>query len=1163
MRRTRRLGAGMCVDMGVTRAAVAIASAWAASGVAFATCSLPVRSLLSTTEIRIQGSAPVQARLPLPAHTEILVVAFESGVDVRLERTLGPQGAPAAADNPSRRFGPRRMVFTTGAEQAVAFVATGKDREDSRGIVRLEAAPLASVATPACIAAYRLLAEGDRHYAAAESATDDQAAKHQIDFRSEYRAAAQSYERVRGSLPTSPPSPLVAEADLFAAAVYYQSLQEWDAAARAAARAQASFLTLRDAYGAARARAMEAAAEMELPSALRSPQGTGAKNAVPPLAHIRATFLALAHFHAARHESFDEALALNNAGLADEYAGRFARALGTFREALGIYTHLRELAREAQVLHNIGLVERDVGQFAAAKHDFARSLALTASDPNSRLRPQTLNNEALAEYDSGDLDAALRHYGAALAIFTRLKWTREEARSLQGLGAVYYTAGDRPRAFEYFTRALAIRTAALDPRGRTATLRALASVLMDLHQPERALSLHREALALAVVPAMRVRIETQIAADLEALGRAAEARSTLDQAIEQDVGRNRAARASALLARGQLNFDADRDDEAGADTAHALRLLRGAEVPATEADGLVLAARIARKKGELGKAQRLVRQALDLAEEVRIESANPELRAGLWSAFRPAFDLDIDLLDQVRSKTPANGANADRSFGLDTLAIAERARARSLADYQNRHALATDGSNPSARRIEQLYDEIADRRFQLEALLDRVEETDPRVRAIRADIATLQRQIDTLHRVAPGRGLGTPGPQRIRSELTSVIEMIPSDAAVVEYWLGTTQARAWVVTKQGVRMVSLGPSARVNQAARTLYASLRSYSSVTDAQRRRLIADLSALVIRPLEPALAPYRSLVIIPDGALHYVPFAVLGIAEGTAFRDLLADHILVTAPSLASAAWPTGTGLRATRILIVSDPVYSATDERLRAQQMASSYPRVASMSQTGLLAPHTVSREEGFERLPGTAIEARSILRLAGTAGVDSLSGFQASRDSFLARDLSQYRLIHIAAHGLTDTQAPELSAVILSLRDTHGGTQAGEVFAGDFLSRTLNADLVVLSACDTALGEELAGEGLLGLRYALHAAGARSVIASLWQVPDRTASQLMSAFYLHYLRRGESPPQALAVAMRELEREFPDPALWGAFDVSAVGADAIFSLRQDSRSREAQ
>jgi CHAT domain-containing protein/tetratricopeptide (TPR) repeat protein len=1154
----------MCVDMGVTRAAVALASAWAATGVAFATCSVPARSVLSTTELRIQGSAPVQARVPVPAHTEILVVAFESGVDVRLERTLGAQRAPATADNPARRFGPRRMVFSTGAEHAVTFTATGKDREDSRGIVQLRVAPLASAGSPACIEAYRLLAQGDRHYAAAGSAKDDEATGHSVDPRSEQRAAVEGYEKVTAVLATRPLDPLVAQANLFAAAVYYQDLQEWAAAARAATRAQAQFLVLREAYAAARARAMEAAAEMELPSAPQSSPGAASKNpGPPPLARIRATFLGLARFHAARHELFDEALALNNAGLADDYVGKFSRAVGTFHQALAIYTQLRERGREAQVLHNIGLVERDVGEFAAAKRDFASALALTAADPASRLRPQTLNNEALAEYDSGDLDAALRHYGAALEIFRSLQWTREEARSLQGLGSVYYAAGDRARALDYFTRALAIRSAALDPRGRTATLRALASVLSDLHQPERALSLHREALALAVVPAMRVRIEAQMAGDLEALGRRAGARAMVGRAIEQDVGRNRAAQAAALLARGELNFDEGRDAPAGADTARALRLLRGTQVPAEQIDALVLAARIAREEGAPGKARRLVRQALDLAEQVRVESANPELRAGLWSAFRPAFDLLIELLDQERSERPAKTAGLERSSALDMLVVAERARARSLSDYQSRHALATGGSDPTARRIESLYDEVADRRFQLETLLDRVEDTDPRVRTIRAEIATLQREIDTLHRVAGEHAPGAPTTERLRSQLGAVIEMIPSDAAVVEYWLGTTQARAWVVTRQSVRTVALGPTARVDHAARALYASLRSYSSVTAAERSRLISELSALIIRPLAPALAFYRALVIIPDGALHYVPFAVLGAGDGVASRNLLAGHVLVTAPSLASAAWAVGTHSRPTRTLIVSDPVYSDTDERLSAERKASSYRRVATVAETGVLPFRGLSAEEGFERLPGSALEGQSILRLTGEAEVDSLSGFAASRESFLARDLSQYRLIHIAAHGLTDTQAPQLSAVILSLRDARGAAQPGEVFAGDFLSRTLNADLVVLSACDTALGRELGGEGLLGLRYALHAAGARSVIASLWQVPDRTATQLMSDFYSHYLHGGESPPEALAAAMRELERQFPDPALWGAFDLSAVGANAIFSLDQDTHSKEAQ
>jgi CHAT domain-containing protein len=198
---------------------------------------------------------------------------------------------------------------------------------------------------------------------------------------------------------------------------------------------------------------------------------------------------------------------------------------------------------------------------------------------------------------------------------------------------------------------------------------------------------------------------------------------------------------------------------------------------------------------------------------------------------------------------------------------------------------------------------------------------------------------------------------------------------------------------------------------------------------------------------------------------------------------------------------------------------------------------------------------FERLPGTAREAQAISALFTPAEIDSLSGLNASREAFLARDLSRYRIIHVAAHAVSDAEAPRLSTLVLSTVDKSGRAISGNVFSGELLLRKVNAEVFVLSACDTAVGREVAGEGLLGLRYAALAAGAKSVVASMWQLPDRPAAELMTAFYTHMLGDHELPARALAEATREARRAFHDPALWGAFDISITGRDSLTRARQ--------
>src|SRR5262249_48229593 len=128
----------------------------------------------------------------------------------------------------------------------------------------------------------------------------------------------------------------------------------------------------------------------------------------------------------------------------------------------------------------------------------------------------------------------------------------------------------------------------------------------------------------------------------------------------------------------------------------------------------------------------------------------------------------------------------------------------------------------------------------------------------------------------------------------------------------------------------------------------------------------------------------------------------------------------------------------------------------------------------------------------------------------------------------------------------LSALVLSTLDEQGKPRVGEVFAGDLADQRLGADLVVFSGCETALGRAEAGEGLLSLRYAAHASGARTVIASLWPVMDAAGAGLMDDLYAEVIGRNTSPVAALSHAMRTAHARWADPALWAAFDVSVAG-----------------
>ncbi len=184
---------------------------------------------------------------------------------------------------------------------------------------------------------------------------------------------------------------------------------------------------------------------------------------------------------------------------------------------------------------------------------------------------------------------------------------------------------------------------------------------------------------------------------------------------------------------------------------------------------------------------------------------------------------------------------------------------------------------------------------------------------------------------------------------------------------------------------------------------------------------------------------------------------------------------------------------------------------------------------------------FRRLPYSRREAESITALLPSTMSRTLLDFDASRATATSGDLSNYRIIHFATHSLLNSKHPELSGIVLSLVDKNGTTQDGFLRLHEIYNLELRADLVVLSACRTALGKEVKSEGLVGVTRGFMYAGAPRVVASLWAVDDKTTAELMKRFYREMLIEGRRPAAALRAAQVSIWREkrLP-PYYWAAF-----------------------
>ncbi len=183
------------------------------------------------------------------------------------------------------------------------------------------------------------------------------------------------------------------------------------------------------------------------------------------------------------------------------------------------------------------------------------------------------------------------------------------------------------------------------------------------------------------------------------------------------------------------------------------------------------------------------------------------------------------------------------------------------------------------------------------------------------------------------------------------------------------------------------------------------------------------------------------------------------------------------------------------------------------------------------------------LPSSRREASQIAALAPPGGVEVVSGFEARREWIEATDFAGFRFLHFATHGVVDDERPELSGIVLSLVDEKGAPLDGFLRLHDIYNLELPVDLVVLSACDTALGKEVKGEGLIGLVRGFMYAGAPAVIASSWKVDDTATAELMTELY-RGLFAGKAPPAALREAQLEVSKipRFRSPYYWAAFEL---------------------
>lgn len=832
----------------------------------------------------------------------------------------------------------------------------------------------------------------------------------------------------------------------------------------------------------------------------------------------------LAHFRAAfkgfqEHGSVQEQVStLNHLGIIQTWLGRLDDAKNDLELALEVGEHLGVSVASASTWNNLGILHATQGQHTEALDAYRKTEERLRGLPISSILADCRHNQAMELLALGRVDAGIEVLHQVADIQEQLEDRLGEGQAWAALGWGYERrAGlsDNPESdFELALKFYEKAIRRLRKEQATWDLTVLLERRGAIYQETGRLSLARTDLERSLVLAEAQESFIQLAWVRLGLG-----------TIQRDSGQLVEARQKISKARDEL----DRLGQPSGQIAARLEL-----------------ARVERKAGDRDLAAKFLSEALDLIEGSRANLRTPGFRRTYLAIRQEAYEELVDLWAQAawdasQSSLPAKTATAS-TYAERAFSVLERGRARSLLD-----SLATappQQLNLPADEIRRMLEALEARHLMPEAFHRDFPalETEDDLRgaggteARRQPLPSVPQARTALHKILES----TAYPLRIQvfSEDASVVyPLLGNHTTLLAYALGKTKSWLFVLGLNKTFVVPLAPGQEIEKLARQAHELLplsdtRGFHRAADV----VLPELASQVVAPLGDKLPPGR-LVVIPDGALHLVPFGLLPGPDG---RPLLEKRVITHLPS--ASAWirlrqrSEGRKPASNLLALVGDPVFSPEDPRLQSIRSDSKQEATNGTSHHSLYLPRLVATGEEVRKI---RLQAQSIL---GEDSAPIFDSFKADRRLLLDGQLNDFKILHLATHGLVDAEDPGLAGLVFTLFGSDGQRTNGFLPARDLYHLGVGAELVVLSACRTADGQRIRGEGVVGLSHGFFAAGARHLLVTLWDIDDRATAELMTRFYGHLLRQKGDPALALRKAQIELRDEtaWRSPKYWAGF-----------------------
>ncbi|WP_293370903.1 CHAT domain-containing protein [Nevskia sp.] len=821
----------------------------------------------------------------------------------------------------------------------------------------------------------------------------------------------------------------------------------------------------------------------------------------------------------ARDAAADLAEAERTLGAALAYQSDLVAAIAAQERALALYRQTGDQRFEGVVLGNLSANYAETGQSARALA--AARAALTAAQATDDREGLLFSQDRIAALNAqrGNFDEAREGWQSLLAALAATPYPRAENMAWNGLGALHRTLGEADAAQAAAAKAEAAARAAEDVAAIAEALRFRGELALDEARWSEATARYGEALTLA----NDAGLARDAALALGGLARAALAAGDLPAARRQieralAIAAQKQATAARLLLEpiaGDIASRAGRPAAAAGHYRAALQLARAVPSPTRIAPALASLARLAAEAGRLDEALAGIDDAIAHIDSLRSGLADPATRSSYFASNRAYHGFRVDLLMQMDARRPGRG------YAARALLAAERARARALVEQLARQRLPAD---PRRQPLLAERDAAEDRLRLLDFRLARLSAgPSPQRKRLATERGQAAAALDAARnrlRAAEPQAAELRDPQPLTlPELRR--DALAADVSLLEYWFGDARSHLWILSRDRLVAVELPPRAGLeariaalrDKLARPPRAAVGEDLAALAARQTReqtaIAEDAAALAAILLPPAADNGAALrLVVADGALQHLPFAIL---DG----NPAVDHVYL--PSLQTLRWlrrARPAQPKDARVAVLADPVYAADDPRL---------------SSSGKANP------DALPRLRHSRDEAEAIARLLPPAQRWQRLDFAASRQTVLETDWSNTRIVHFATHARLDSAQPSRSGIALSAFDVQGQPVDDVLGVGEIGALHMPVDLVVLSACESAFGQDVAGEGVNSLARAFFHAGSRRVLASLWTVDDRAAAVFMGHFYAGLLGRGLDPGSSLRAAQAAMK----DDSRWAA------------------------